>query len=35
MNVDQTMAVISAVAAVVAGIILFIRRNWVNHGSLK
>ena len=29
MNVDQTMAVISAVAAVV------IRRNWVNHGSLK
>lgn len=35
MNVDQTMAVVSAVIAVVAGIIMFIRRNWANHGSLK
>ena len=35
MNVDQTMAVVSAAVAMVAGIIMFIRRNWVNHGSLK
>lgn len=35
MNVDQTMAVVSAAVALVAGIILFIRRNWANHGSLK
>ena len=35
MNVDQTMAVVSAAVALVAGIIMFIRRNWVNHGSLK
>ncbi len=35
MNVDQTMAVVSAVVAVVAGIIMFIRRNWASHGSLK
>ena len=35
MNVDQTMAVVSAAVALVAGIIMFIRRNWSNHGSLK
>ncbi len=35
MNVDQTMAVVSAAVALVAGIIMFIRRNWANHGSLK
>ncbi len=35
MNVDQTMAVVSAAVAMVAGIIMFIRRNWANHGSLK
>ncbi|MCC2255206.1 hypothetical protein LKD70_12390 [Ruminococcus sp. CLA-AA-H200] len=33
MYVDQTMAIVSAVAAGIAGIIIFIRRNWSKHSS--
>lgn len=35
MYVDQTMAIVSAVIAAMAGIALFIKRNWIKSNLSK
>lgn len=35
MHVDQTMAIVCTVAALLAGVIIFAKRNWIHGHNTK